>query len=350
MKLTGGRVSRFISSPPDDIIGVLLFGPDRGLVKERAADLIKAWGGDMDNAFGATILTADDLSADPARLADEMSALSLLGDVRLVRVRLDHERSGAQISKLIKSLDASPGKAAAKLVIEAGDLTTRSAVRKAFEAAGHFASVGCYADSAADVANLVRAELTSAGITIHPDALDLWVPMLEGDRALTRGELDKMILFKGGGLEDGSVVSVDDVKKIASGGQAVSIDDIIFSAMNGETQACDGAFRRAVEGKINVAVILRALQRHIGRLLEAHAHISAGDRPESAIKALRPPVFRMQERTFLKHLRVWPERVLTKSLAQSLVAEEQIKRAGAPMEAIVGRLLLALASFAEKRT
>ncbi len=349
MKITGGRISRFLTSPPDDIIGVLFFGPDRGLAKERSDKLIHTFIDNPDDAFAATVLTADDLSSDPARLSDEMAALSLLGDDRLVRVRLDHERSGAAISKIIKALDTDPSRAAAKLVIEAGDMTPRSAVRKAFEAAGHFAAIGCYKDSAADLTNLVRSLLTESNISIAPDALDVWVPLLEGDRALTRGEIEKMILYKGFGQDPGAAVAIDDIKVLASGAQAASIDDIILSALNGETAKCDDAFRRAVASKVNTAVILRALQRHLGRLLEASAHMQAGERAESAIKSLRPPVFRMQERAFLNQLRIWPPLALQRALSQSLVAEEQLKSAGAPGEAIVGRMLLALASFAVKR-
>lgn len=349
MKITGGRIARFVQAPPDDIIGVLFFGPDRGLAKERSDVFIRKVIANPDDAFAATVLTSDDLTSDPARLADEMSALSMFGGDRLVRLRLDHERSGAAIAKIIKSLDTDPSRAAAKLVIEAGDMTPRSAVRKAFEAAGHFAAIGCYKDSAADIADLVRKTLTDNKIAIEPDALDMWVPLLDGDRALSRNEIDKMVLYKGFGQVEGAKVSVEDVKTLASGAQAASIDDIIMSAMSGKTADCDKAFRRALASKVNAAVILRSLQRHVGRLLEANAHMQSGERAESAIKSLRPPVFRMQERTFLAQLRLWPTRALQSALSQSLIAEEQLKTAGAPGEAIVGRMLLALSAFAEKR-
>ena len=178
MKLTGTRAARFLETPPSDIIGVLFFGPDRGLVKSRSAALSQKFMPNEEDAFGTTILTADDLSGDPARLADEMSALSLLGDDRLVRLRLDHERNGAAISKLIKQFDTEPEKAEAKLIIEAGDMTPRSAVRKACEAAGHFASIGCYAASAKDLAEHVKSTLSDHRIGINPDALEHWIPLL----------------------------------------------------------------------------------------------------------------------------------------------------------------------------
>ena len=83
MKLTGARANKFISAPQADIIGVLLFGPDRGLVKERGALLTKQYLPNPDDAFAATVLTADDLTGDPAKLSDEMSALSMFGDCLL---------------------------------------------------------------------------------------------------------------------------------------------------------------------------------------------------------------------------------------------------------------------------
>ena len=348
MKLTGNRATTFLSKPKDDVIGVLFFGPDRGLARERAKSLSKKYIPEAD-AFSVTTLTADDLSGDTAKLADEMSALSLLGDARLVHLRLDHERNGAAISKIIKSLDANPKLAAAKLIVEAGDMTPRSAVRKSFEAAGNFVAIGCYTDSTADISNLVRTSLNEKSIGIDADALALWTPLLEGDRALTRGEIEKMILYKGDGMTPGEMVSMDDIRNVAAGGQVASIDDIIQSAMSGDVDACDYAYRTAMAGKMNSAVILRSLQRHITRLLEAHAHMSSGDSIESAMRSLRPPVFRMQERAFMGQVRKWRQTMLQKVLSQSLEAERQVKTAGSPADAIVGRLLLALGTYAARQ-
>jgi len=349
MKITGARAGKFIQAPQSDIIGVLLYGPDRGLAKERANLLAKKYIPNPDDAFAATVLTADDLTGDPAKLADEMSALSMFGDARLVRLRLDHERNGAAIAKIIKSFDTDPDKAEAKLIVEAGDLTPRSAVRKAFEAAGKFASIGCYTANAADLGNLVRTSLSELSIGINRDALDLWIPLLEGDHALARGEIEKMALYKGYGSEAGASVTIEDVRILAAGGQSVSIDDIIMSTMSGQPDVCDANFRRAVAGKMNSAIILRSLQRHIGRLLEANTNIDSGDSAEGALRSLRPPVFRMQERAFLQQLRIWPGTMLARALSQSLEAEKQLKTAGAPADAITGRLLLALSSYAGKR-
>jgi len=349
MKITGARQDRFLSQPPQGLIGALLFGPDRGLVKARSAALIQKLAPDVDPAFGATVLTSDDLAADPARLMDEMSAMSLLGGTRLVRLRLDHERSGAAIAKIIKQIDADPMRAEAKLVIEAGDLSTRSTIRKAGEAAKHFAALGCYPLGARDQRQQIKTKLGDLGIGISNDALDLWVPLLEGDHALAAGEIEKMALFKGYGLEDGASVTPADIRAVAAGAQGSAIDPIIQDAMSGRIDSLDSRFRRAVEAKTSPIGIHFALQRHIVRLCEAAARMDRGDSAVAATRSLRPPVFRMQEDAFVATLNRWNSRALRSALSQCQTVERQLKSTGAPAEALTQRLLFGLANFAARR-
>jgi len=326
MKITGARQNRFLSAPPADIIGVLLFGPDRGRVKSRGAALSKILVPDVDPTFGSTLITADDLSGDPAKLADEMSAMSL-----------------------IKSFDTDPARAEAKLIIEAGDMTTRSAIRKAVEASKHFAAIGCYAANANDLRGQVKEGLNAHQITITPDALENWLPLLEGDHALAAGEIEKMALYKGYGKEAGAVVTLPDIQAVAAGGQSASIDMIVTEALSGQLDAMDASYRRAVAGKVSPIGILFGLQRQILRLTEASIAMQNGLPKGQAMKGLRPPVFAIQERAFSAQLDIWGLRMLKRSLLECQTAERASKTAGAPIDSIVSRLLLALAGYAAKR-
>jgi DNA polymerase-3 subunit delta len=327
----------------------LFFGPDQGQCSERAGQLALKFSDDPDNPFSVTALSADDLSNDPAKLADEMSAMSLLGDTRLIRVRLSHERPGASVAKILKDLDARPDTCAARLIIEAGDLSPRSAVRKAFEAAKHFAAIPCYADTQSTLANLVKNELSDLGIRIERDALDAFVPLLEGDRRLARGEIEKMALYKGYGQEEAALVSVGDIKAIAAGAGSAGLDDIIMGAMGGNPLTADTSFRRAMDAKITAPSVLAALQRHLTRLHQAASLMRVGQSPDEAMAALRPPVFMMNKSAFSRQLRIWSIPALSRAIAQSLEAERQMKTAGSPSEALMGRLLIALSSYAAKR-
>ena len=349
MKITGARQTRFLGAPPPDIIGILLFGPDRGRVKSRGAALSKIFVPDIDPTFGAALITADDLTGDPAKLSDEMSAMSLLGGGRLVRLRLDHERQAAAIAKLIKTFDADPSRAEAKLIIEAGDMTPRSAIRKAVEAAKHFAAIGCYAANANDLRGQIKEGLGAHKITITPEALENWLPLIEGDHALAAGEIEKMALYKGYGKVEGAVVSLSDIQAVAAGGQSASIDTIVTEALSGQIDAMDASYKRAVAGKVSPIGILFGLQRQLMRLTEASIAMNSGMPKGQAMKSLRPPVFAMQERSFSAQLDIWELRMLKRSLLECQTAERAAKTAGAPIESIISRLLLALASYAAKR-
>jgi len=349
VKLNGARAENYLKSPPPESLGALFFGPDQGLCAERALILANKLADNPDDPFAVTALSADDLANDPARLADEMSALSLLGDTRLIRVRLSHERPGVAVSKILKDLDARPDTCAARLIIEAGDLSPRSPVRKAFEAAKNFAAIPCYADTQASLATLVKSELSDLGIRIERDALDAFVPLLEGDRRLARGEIEKLALYKGYGREENASVSVDDIKAIAAGAGSAGLNDIVLEAMSGNPLGADSNFRRALDSKITAPSVLAALQRHLTRLHQAASLMRVGQSADEAMSSLRPPVFVMQKTAFSRQLRIWSLPALSHAISQSLEAEKQMKTAGSPAEALMGRLLIALSSYAAKR-
>src|SRR5207237_769197 len=90
-----GQIDGFLRRPDPQIRAVLLFGPDAGLVRERADTLARAICPDLHDPFRVADLTAAVLAADPARLADEAAQISLMGGRRVVRLR---EASGAVAS------------------------------------------------------------------------------------------------------------------------------------------------------------------------------------------------------------------------------------------------------------
>ena len=350
MKITGNRITSFLKSPYHDFIGTLLYGPDRGLVKERGKILAKAYSLDKDDIFGATVLTSDDLTADPGKLDDEISALPMFGGTRVIRLRLDHERSGVAISKIIKKYDSNPKMAEARLIVEAGELTQRSIIRKTFETSACFASIACYNLSITEVISLIKSHFNDLSINIEKNALQYWAPLIEGDLALIKSEIEKIAIYMGYGKKYNRTVTIDDIKKVAAGGQDITIPDVIMNTMSGNLSESDSLFHRAVKGKLNSAVILRGLQNYLVRLIQAKTHINRGESPESAINSLRPPVFYMHKSTFLNHLKIWPLSALHKALSQSLIVEQNLKTAGAPQEAIMGRLLIALSSYSKRRS
>ena len=82
MKLDARRIPAFLRDPGPARI-VLLHGEDEGLIRQRADALTQAVIGGRDDPFRVAWLARE----DHARLAEEASAIAMLGGRRVVRVR-----------------------------------------------------------------------------------------------------------------------------------------------------------------------------------------------------------------------------------------------------------------------
>ena len=66
---------------------VLLYGPDRGLVSERARKVAASTGLSPDDPFSVVRLDAVEIEQQPGRLVDEARTVPMFSDRRLIWVR-----------------------------------------------------------------------------------------------------------------------------------------------------------------------------------------------------------------------------------------------------------------------
>jgi DNA polymerase-3 subunit delta len=334
MKLAPARIDGFLRRPDPEVRAVLCYGPDAGLVRERADALARSVAPDLRDPFRVADLAAADLAADPARLADEAAQISLMGGRRVVRIR----DAGEAVAAIFARFLASPA-GDALVVAEAGELSGRSGLRRAFEDAPLAVAIGCYPDTARDLAAVIRDSLAAHRIGVSRDAVEYLVQNLGGDRLLTRSELDKLALYAG----PGGTVELDDARAAVADTAALALDDAVLAAAEGDAAALDRALTRVFhEGEAPVAVI-RATLRHLQRLHALALQVAAGAAPEAAIRASRPPIFFKHHDSFLRQLRRWREPALRRQLAALDEAEAQMKTTGLPAETICRAALLGLA-------
>jgi DNA polymerase-3 subunit delta len=96
------EAQRFLAGPPADARACVIYGRDRSGVRERADGLARRIVPDLNDPF-AVGLIGEGESDDLARIADELSAMSLIGGPRLVRLQLAErapaERAAAEALK-----------------------------------------------------------------------------------------------------------------------------------------------------------------------------------------------------------------------------------------------------------
>ena len=192
MKLTAQRVEPFIRSPDSAIVAALLYGPDHGLVRERADRLTTSVAGDASDPFRVAELAADAMKDDPARLADEAAAIPFSGGRRVVRIRDGKDTLVEAVRNLLET-----GGGGGLVIIEAGELGPRSTLRQACEAAPRAVALACYLDEGEALRKVIADALAGHGLLVADDAADLLEAYLGADRGLTRNELEKLALYKG---------------------------------------------------------------------------------------------------------------------------------------------------------
>jgi DNA polymerase-3 subunit delta len=77
MKLSGAAADAFIRQPDPAVRAVLVYGPDEGQVRERAAQLTRSVCPDLHDPFRIADIPPTALKDDPARIADELRGARL---------------------------------------------------------------------------------------------------------------------------------------------------------------------------------------------------------------------------------------------------------------------------------
>lgn len=337
MKIQARQVESFLRAPDPSIRAVLVYGPDAGLVRERAESLARGVVADLTDPFLVSDLTGNSIAGDPARLGDEAAALALTGGRRAVRVR----DCGDNVTRAAQTMLEGPA-GDSLTVLQAGELGPRSSLRRLFEAAKDAAALPCYADEARDLDQLIHSVLGADSIDIAPDATEYLSANLGADRGLTRSELEKLAVYAGAGGR----VTLDDAAAVVGDSAALSLEDLVYAVADGATENLDAQLARIIQEGTSPIRIIRAVSGHMLRLQVTAARVAGGEAAERAIKALRPPIFFQRARRFERQLAAWREPRLARALSLLLDAERNCKRTGMPDEAICGRTLLQIAALA----
>ena len=269
--LRGKEIDAFLARPDPGRPIILLYGPDAGLVRERADALMASAVDDPNDPFSLVRLDGDELAAEPSRLVDEAMTVPLFGGRRAIRVRAGSRSFASGVDTLADSAVKD-----CRIVIEAGELRPESPLRKACERAKTAVAIACYPDTERDLAKLIDDELRVSNLRIAPDARAVLMSLLGGDRQASRNELRKLALYAHGKGE----ITLDDVMTVVSDASELKLDPIVDGAFAGKPETgrkriCQGDGRRhlsrrdhlgrAAAGGLAAQIGARDRGRHAGR-------------------------------------------------------------------------------------
>ena len=334
------QAQSFLKSVDARIAAILVFGTDAGLVSERARQAAESIAA-RDKPPGEILRIEDaDLDSDTGRLAVELQTMAMFGGRKVVRTTASRRINANLLKPLLE-----PGALVGALVVEAGNLRPDETLRAMFEKPAHAAAIACYADEARDIDGIIRDTIAAAQMEITPEARQLLASRLGADRALTRAEIDKLILYAHGR----KTIVPDDIDAVVGDASELAIDTILLAASGGSARRALIELDRAVSSGESPQGIITMTLRHFQRLHRLRAAIDAGQGFEQAARFVRPPLHFKTKSIIEAQCRAWDLPRLDRALAAIDKAAKDARLSGALETTITERLLLQLATMAAPR-
>jgi DNA polymerase-3 subunit delta len=318
MKLSAREIDGFVRDP-SRAAAALVYGTDAGQVRQRAAALAESWLGKQADPMARVEFSSDQLKEDPARLSDELAAMSLMCPRRVVLVREAEDALLAAVEEAVSH--RAPENFLVLYVTES--LPATSKLRSWAERAATVGAIACYKDEGAGLEQFIRDTLRGYGLRAGNEVVRLLAHQLSGDRQIILNELEKLSLYVGDEAEE---VALEDVLATVGENNDKSFDDLNNAVAGGDMVAlCRLSDRLLMEGNPGL-LLVRSLMRYFQRLETLALKRAEGMSVDAAIEALRPPVFFKAKPLLKAHASRWSAPACAEALARLQLLELDSKR------------------------
>ncbi len=325
-----GQTERFVGKPDRRFTAVLLYGPDTGLVADRADRLSKKISDDSDPEI--IRLGDSELSENPDRLAVEVRTRPMFASGKIVRLR-----AGARVdAKSIASLLEEPFEAV--LVVEGGNLRPTSPLRKAFERADTAVALPCYSDGPGDLRAVIDAELGNSDFALSQEARAHLISRLGSDPLLARSELSKLAIYAYGSDE----ITAEDIDAAVGDGSDAALDLFTNAVGAKNLPVALAQIGRLDSAGQSVQGALIVLGTHFRRLHQIAAQAESGAPINSVIARLKPPVHFKQRDALGDQVRLWSSKAAANAVRRIQQTTRTARLTPDLEQALVEQLLIVL--------
>ena len=298
---------------------VLLYGADAGQVRQRASQIATVWLGGDGDAMGTLEITPDKLKEDPAILADELAAMSLMSPKRVITIR---EVEDAHLTAIQSALEnRNPGNLLIMYTTES--LPSTSKLRVWAERSADAACIAFYKDEGAGLEQFIRDTLRGYGLRAGNDVLRYLAGQLSGDRQIIVNELEKLSLYVGDEVEE---VTLEDAAATVGENNDQSFDELNSAVAGGDVATlCRLSDKLLLEGTPGL-LLVRSLMRYFARLETIALKRVEGQSIDTIIEGLRPPVFFKAKPVLKAHATKWNAQACATALNRLQMLELDSKR------------------------
>ena len=333
MKLSGTEASRYFAKPDPARAGLLIFGADAMAVALRRQEVIAALIGPKgEEEMRLTRMSGADLRKDGTLLLDAIKSAGFFPGPRVAFVEEATDGLAEPVAAALKAWQ--PGDA--NIVITAGNLTAKSALKTLVEK--HLAAVciGLYDDPPSR--EEVEALLGKAGLkAIDPAAMTELLTLSRGlDPGDFRQTLEKIGLYKFG---DATPLTVAEVAALAPGTVETDVLDVVAAAVDGRAVEL-GLLMRRIEAQGVQAVTLCIQTLRYMRAL----HVATSDPGGVAAGMARSFGFGPRRAAMQAQAQKWGGRALEQALGLLVETDLTLRSTSrAPAMAVMERALIRIA-------
>jgi len=334
MILKGVEATRYFSRPDPGKAGLLIFGADSMRVALKRQEVIAALiGPDGEAEMRLTRIPAADLRKDGALLLDAIKSQGFFPGPRVAFV----EEAADGLTPTITTALAEWRPGDAQIIVTAGGLTGKSALKTLFEKHPAAYCVGLYDDppSREEIEDaLKRAGLAAIDREALTDLMSLGRALDPGD---FRQTLEKIALYKHG---DATPLTPAEIAALAPATIEADVDELIAVVADRKAQEIGPLLRRLEgQGTLPVTLCIQTM-RHFRAL---HMAVSEPGGAASAIGRMRGIPFKSRD-ALIRQAQSWSMLRLEEAIAHLLETDLTLRSSSrAPGMAVMERALIRLA-------
>lgn len=318
---------------------ILLYGPDESGSRALADRIAKPLGTDVEriDLAGAT------LKADPARLVDEASAISLFGSKRFIRI----EPAGDEIIDAVNAL-LELSSTSDPVVIVAGALRKDAKLVKLAAASPDVIAFASYVPEGADADRMTNSMARDYGLLITPDVARRLATACNGDRAILAREIEKLALFVDAAPDRPRELGHEELDALGAASEEGDMGKLVDAVLDGRLDAIEAALAQLAAEGIEGIPLIRAMLRRLLQLAEFRAEVARGSSVSNVMASAGKSLFWKDRDTVARQVARWRPAQIATAIERLMATERAVKASGTAGTILLDEELLAIGRAARR--
>lgn len=293
---------------------VLLYGEDDSSVLNKYNIILNNF---INKKYELNDISQENIKNNPTYLSENFFTTSMFLTNTIYTLRLiDKENEFTKYietlfeTEEIKNVDNF-------LLITAGNLDTKSSLRKYAEKSKYIACIGCYEESNPE--SFISNKLKEYGFVFNNSMVNYILQNVGTNTTMIQNEIEKLSLYK----IDDKILTIDDLKECIKDISNNKLDDFCNNFCSMYTQETIKIAKKLMNNGVDVITLTRVLIKYFLQLQKIKEYLKKGETIDNVFKYEK--IFWKQQHIMKNHLSKWDINNINKMLYKLLDLEKRIK-------------------------